>query len=155
MQPAGLWANGANERGMAMSMTDEQILGRPVGWWLKEADIRLNGAFDRALEGSDVGRRGWQVLSSLSKRSVSRTELVAMLKSFDSPEAIHGVVVDLERHGWVDEEDGLLRLTPSGAQTQTDLRPLVDQVRQQIQTALPQDAYVSLVRLLARFTEAL
>ena len=102
-----------------MSMTDEQILGRPVGWWLKEADIRLNGAFDRALEGSDVGRRGWQVLSSLSKRSVSRTELVAMLKSFDSPEAIHGVVVDLERHGWVDEEDGLLRLTPSGAQTQT------------------------------------
>ena len=138
-----------------MPMTDDQLLGRPVGWWLKEADGRLNAAFDHALEGSDVGRRGWQVLSSLSKRPASRTELVAMLKSFDSPDAIHGVVAELERHGWVDEEDGLLRLTPTGAQMQTDLTPLVDRVRQQIQTALPPDDYIDLIRLLARFTEAL
>ena len=102
-----------------------------------------------------MGRRGWQVLSSLSKRPVSRTELVAMLKSLDSPEAIHGVVVELERHGWIDEVDRLLRLTPAGAQTQTDLRNLLDRVRQQIQAALPQDDYINLIRLLARFTEAL
>lgn len=65
-------------------MTDEQR-SRPVGWWLKEADARLSVAFDRILEGSEVDRRGWQVLSSLT--------------SFDSPAAVHGVVGELEARG--------------------------------------------------------
>jgi hypothetical protein len=140
---------------MTMPMTDEQLLGRPVGWWLKEADGRLNAAFDRALANSDVSRRGWQVLSSLSKRPASLTDLETVLKSFDSPDTLHGVVAELERHGWVHEEDWLLRLTSDGAQTQTDLTPVVDRVRRQVQNALPPDDYINLIRLLARFTEAL
>lgn len=36
----------------------EQALERPIGWWLKEADARLDAAFDRALEGRGVDRRG-------------------------------------------------------------------------------------------------
>ena len=71
----------------------------PVGWWLKEADGRLNAAFDRLPEGSDVTRRGRQALSSLSKRPASLTDLETVLKSFDSADAIHGVVAKLERHG--------------------------------------------------------
>ena len=44
----------------------------------RSADGRWpNAAFAPALEHSDVGRRGWQMLSSLFKRAVSRTELVA------------------------------------------------------------------------------
>jgi hypothetical protein len=39
-------------------MNDDEVLARPVGWWLEEADARINGAFDRALEGSAVTRRG-------------------------------------------------------------------------------------------------
>ncbi len=136
-------------------MTDEELLRRPVGWWLKEADDRLNGAFDRVLEGSDVDRRGWQALSSLSKQAVTRTELVASLKSFDTPEVLHRLLAELERRGWISEDGGLLRLTPTGAQTQSDLAPLVNRVRQQIQSALPPDDYLTLIRLLARFTEAL
>lgn len=138
-----------------MPLTDEQLLARPVGWWLKEADARLNAAFDRTLERSPVDRRGWQILSSLARRPASRAELVASLSSFDSPELIHGVVRELEGHGWLEQEDERLQLTPSGAQTQTELAPLVARVRQQIQAALPQDDYVNLIRLLAQLTEAL
>ena len=145
----------AAEKRITMPMTDEQLLGRPVGWWLKEADDRLNAAFDRALECSDVSRRGWQVLSSLSKRPSTLTDLVATLKSFDSPDAIHGVVAELERRSWVHEEDEVLRLTTYGAQMYTDLTPVVDRVRRQVQTALPPDDYINLIRLLARLTEAL
>ena len=77
-----------------------------------------------------------------------------MLRSFDSADTIHGVVAKLERHGWVSEEGGLLRLTSDGAQTQTDLTPVVDLVRRQVQTSLPPDEYFTLIRLLARFTDA-
>lgn len=118
-------------------MTDEQLLARPVGWWLKEADARLNAGFDRTLEGTEVDRRGWQVLSTLAKRPTSRAELVASLASFDSPELVRGVVEALEERGWVEEDGELLRLTATGAHRQTDLAPLVDRVRQQIKSALP------------------
>ena len=46
-------------------MTNMQAMSRPVGWWLKEADARLDAAFDRTLAGRDVDRRGWQVLATL------------------------------------------------------------------------------------------
>ena len=86
-----------------LRLTDEQLLGHPVDFSLKEADGRLNAAFGPALEHSD----------------------------------------------------GLVRLAPTGALTQTDLTPVVDRVRQQIRAALPHDDYINLIRLLARFTEAL
>ncbi|MCU1442984.1 MAG: hypothetical protein JWQ59_1134 [Cryobacterium sp.] len=130
-------------------------LRRPVGWWLKEADARLNAAFDQALEGTQVDRRGWQALNSLSSRPLTRADLAASLTSFDAPDVIHGVIVELERRGWAQEVNGLLRLTSAGVQKQADLAPLVERVRERVRAALPPDEYVQLVRLLARFTEAL
>lgn len=42
-------------------MNGEQVvLRRPIGWWLKEADARLEAAFDNALAGQDVDPRGWR-----------------------------------------------------------------------------------------------
>ncbi len=136
-------------------MTDEQALGRPIGWWLKEADARLDATFERTLRGSAIDRRGWQVLNSLARRPTSRTELVASLASFDEPAVVQGVVAEMQDRLMVEEAAGLLQLTPSGARKQADLAPLVDGVRQQISAALPQEDYITLVRLLARLTEAL
>lgn len=94
-----------------------------------------------------MDRRGWQALSSLSRRRASRAEITDLLKSFYSPEAVDRVVADLQRRGWVEEEDGLLLLSSSGAQVQADLAPHVDRVREQVQSALPHDDYVTLLRL--------
>jgi hypothetical protein len=43
-------------------------MARPIGWWLKEADARIDAAFDRVLEGFHTVRRSWQVLSSSARR---------------------------------------------------------------------------------------
>ena len=136
-------------------MNDDEVLARPVGWWLKEADARINAAFDSALDGSPVDRRGWQVLNSLAQQPTSRAGLVASLGSFDSAPAILSVIEELADRHWVEEDSGLLRLTPDGVQAQAELAPLVDRVRQQVRAALPQADYLTLVRLLARLTEAL
>ncbi|MDP8907614.1 MAG: hypothetical protein M3N47_00540, partial [Chloroflexota bacterium] len=64
------------------AMTDKQVLARPIGWWLKEADARLDAAFDRQLQSRNVDRRGWQVLASLARRPTSRSELIASLAAF-------------------------------------------------------------------------
>ena len=136
-------------------VTDEQALTRPIGWWLKEADARLDAAFDRALHGAGADRRGWQVLSSLGRRPMSSAELVAALAPFDPADAVQAVVDDLQAREWVEEADGLLRLTAEGARQQTALAPLVAEVRRRVSSALPEEDYGTLVRLLARLTQAL
>ena len=136
-------------------MTDDPALARPLGWWLKEADARLDAAFDRALQGEGTDRRGWQVLASLARTESSADGLAASLASFDPPAAVHVVVEALEAKGWVEEAGGLLRLTPEGARRHAALAPLVEGVRQQVSAALPREDYVLLVRLLARLVEGL
>lgn len=134
--------------------TDEEALKRPIGWWLKEADGRLNAAFDRALAGSDIDRRGWQILSTLVNRSTSRAQLEVSLASFDSPAVIQLVIGDLESKQLVEESGGLLQLTSAGSRKHANLAPRVDGVRRQIRGALTSEDYVTLVRLLARLTES-
>ena len=49
----------------------------------------------------------------------------------------------------------MLRLTPAGAQEQAALAPLTEDVRRQVAAALPEDDYLTLVRLLARLVAGL
>lgn len=136
-------------------MTKPQGLSRPIGWWLKEADARLDAAFDRSLIGRTVDRRGWQVLATLTRRPTSREELVASLAAFDSPAEIDAALSDLSSQGWIDDSAGLLRLTADGQREHADLAPLVDDVRGQVAAALPQEDYLTLVNLLERLVAAL
>lgn len=136
-------------------MVESQDLRRPIGWWLKEADARLDAAFDTALADHGVDRRGWQVLASLARSSAARAEIVATLAPFDEPAVINRVVDDLQRHGWVADSDGQLQLTSEGVRKQGSLAPLVDGVRRQVANALPEDDYATLIGLLARLVAAL
>jgi DNA-binding PadR family transcriptional regulator len=136
-------------------MTDAQALSRPIGWWLKEADARLDAAFDRQLAGRDCDRRGWQLLSCLARRPTSREEVIASLAAFDPPATIEAALNGLQSAGWVEDSAGLLRLTPEGERERSELAVLVGSVRAQVAAALPQDDYTRLIELLARLISAL
>lgn len=131
-------------------MSDEQVLTRPIGWWLKEADARLNAGFDLALDGTGVNRRGWQILSSLSRGPTRRSDLVSAFASFDPPAEIEEILDQMSARGWVDESAHVARLTTTGAAKQGALAPAVDGVRQQVAAALPPTEYTALVGLLSR-----
>lgn len=133
----------------------EQALARPIGWWLKEADARIDAAFDAALESTDIDRRGWQVLASLSRGPTPRAQLVDALASFDSPVVVESVIADLSSRGWIEDAADSLRLTPAGLHQHAEQAPLVDGVRGLIAAALSQDEYVVLVGLLSRLVDAL
>jgi len=136
-------------------VAEEQAPMRPIGWWLKTADARLDAAIDRSLRGQDVDRRQWQVLASLARRPMSGADLAAALAPFDPPAIVEGVAAALVARGWVDESEGLLRLTGEGEQAHGRLAPLVDEVRGQVAAALPADDYRLLVQLLARLVAGL
>ena len=85
-------------------MTETRGAGfRPIGWWLKEADARLEAAFDVRLRAYGVtSRRGWQVLASAARAPVRRADLVADLSSFDSAATVEQLVDELARRGLAD-----------------------------------------------------
>jgi DNA-binding MarR family transcriptional regulator len=136
-------------------MDNSEALPRPLGWWLKEADARLDAAFDRRLAGLGVDRRGWQVLASLARHPTSAEEIIASLSSFDPPATIEAVLDGLRSRGWIEDSAGLLRLTADGEREHAELAPLVDSVRAQVAAALPQNDYALLIDLLRRLVAAL
>jgi hypothetical protein len=140
---------------VVVAMSGEDALSRPIGWWLKEADARLDAAFDSALEGTGMDRRCWQVLASLSRGSTRRADLVSALASFDPPAVVEDVVDRLSARGWIEDSADVLVLTPAGVDQHEGLAHRVDGVRQQVGAALPHKEYVALVDLLARLVTAL
>ncbi|MGA8210972.1 MAG: hypothetical protein WB441_05435 [Nocardioidaceae bacterium] len=136
-------------------MTPPEHLSRPVGWWLKEADSRLDAAFDRSLAEQPVDRRGWQVLATLTRRPTPAEEVVAELSAFDPAPVVEAVLTDLTTSGWIEDVAGQLRPTEAGRRLYADLVPLVGGVREQVGAALPQQDYATLVRLLERLATAL
>jgi hypothetical protein len=137
-------------------MDEQQALARPIGWWLKEADARIDEAFDRALLQTGLDRRRWQLLASLSRGPADQRDLTAALRRFDAAAAIDAVVRDLVDGGLVAWTDGeQLELTTQGRATQRHAAELVDTVRQQVSASLDEDDYTRLVLLLAQLVEGL
>ena len=128
---------------------------RPIGWWLKEADARLEAAFDLRLRAYGVtSRRGWQVLASASRAPVRRADLVADLSSFDTAATVEQVVDELAAEGWLTDDDGTLRLTPEGEDLHTTLAAGIAEIRGWVAEALPGEDYRTLVDLLRRLVDA-
>jgi hypothetical protein len=128
---------------------------RPIGWWLKEADARLEAAFDVRLRAYGVrSRRGWQVLASAARAPVRRADLVADLSSFDSAATVEQVVDDLAAEGWLTDNAGTLRLTLEGEDLQATLSASIAEIRGWVAEALPGEDYQTLVDLLRRLVEA-
>ena len=140
---------------MAEVGADTRALGRPIGWWLKEADALLDAAFEDGLRGTSVDRRGWQILSSLAQRPTSRDDLVVSLSAFAAPSLVDSVIEGLQERGWIQESPAGLNLSASGVLKQQALAIAVDAVRQKISKALPPEDYEALVSLLARLVAAL
>jgi DNA-binding MarR family transcriptional regulator len=136
-------------------VNEDQPTRRPIGWWLKEADARLERAFDAAFLAAGRTRREWQVLNTLSDRPTSTEDLVGALAPFASRNDILSVVDALMARGEVRLTDGTLRVTEDGARAHAELASSVAQVRERVTAALPGDDYGTLVRLLARLVEGL
>jgi hypothetical protein len=137
-------------------MTEDRREGyRPIGWWLKEADARLEAAFDLRLRAYGVSsRRGWQVLASAARAPVRRADLVSDLSSFDSAPTIERLVDELEAEGWLTDDAGTLRLTPEGEDLHARLAAGIAEIRGWVAEALPGDDYRTLVDLLRRLVDA-
>jgi len=136
-----------------VSMTQQSAERRPIGWWLKTADARIEQAFEDVLQSQSITRREWQVLEPVSRAPVAESELLQKLEAFAGAQ---DAVDELRRRGLLaNGVDGVLTLTDAGHVTHGRAAAGVATVRGAVSAALPGENYATLLRLLADLVDGL
>ncbi len=133
-------------------MNDYPPERRPIGWWLKTADARIEQAFEDVFESQSITRREWQVLEPVSRSPVSESDLVQQLEAFAGAQ---GAVDELRRRGLLADDAGVLTLTDAGEVAHARAAACVATVRGAVGAALPGGNYATLLRLLADLVDGL
>ncbi len=134
-------------------MTERSAERRPIGWWLKTADARIEQAFEDVFESQSITRREWQVLEPVSRAPVPEPELLQKLEAFAGAQ---DAVDELRRRGLLaDGADGVLTLTDAGQVAHGSAAAGVATVRSDVSAALPGENYATLLRLLADLVDGL
>ncbi|MEO9138614.1 MAG: hypothetical protein ABI345_06055 [Jatrophihabitans sp.] len=134
-------------------MIEHSAERRPIGWWLKTADARIEQAFDDVFESQSITRREWQVLEPVSRAPVAEPELLKKLEAFAGAQ---DAVDELRRRGLLaDGVDGVLTLTDAGHVAHGRAAAGVGTIRRAVSAALPGENYATLTRLLADLVNGL
>jgi len=135
------------------TVTEQSAERRPIGWWLKTADARIEQAFEDAFESQSITRREWQVLEPVSRAPVPEFELLQKLEAFAGAQE---AVDELRRRGLLaNGADGVLTLTEAGHVAHGKAAAGVATVRGAVSAALPGEKYATLLRLLADLVDGL
>lgn len=131
----------------------EHSAERPIGWWLKTADARIEQAFEEVFESQSITRREWQVLEPVSRAPVPESELLHKLEAFTGAQ---DAVDELRRRGLLtDGLAGVLTLTDAGHIAHGRAASGVATIRSAVRAALPGQNYATLTRLLADLVNGL
>lgn len=134
-------------------MTEQSGERRPIGWWLKAADARIDQAFEDVFKSQSITRRAWQVLESLSGAPVLESELLHKLEAFAGAQ---DAVDELRGRGLLEGvPGGVLTLTEAGRVAHGRAAAGVATVRSAVSAALPGENYATLLRLLADLVDGL
>jgi DNA-binding MarR family transcriptional regulator len=122
---------------------------RPMGYWIKEIDRRIEAAFGRLLADEGLTRRHWQVLTTLAREETVRTELDAALAPFAA--TVRPELDDLIGRGWVAERPaGTVGLTAAGRLAHDRVAERVRSLRAHVTEGLTEQDYLTLLTLLER-----
>lgn len=125
----------------------------PIGYWLKHLDRLIESDLDRVLAADSLGRRQWQVLSSLHREPATLLELDQRLLPFleEGEDGVGPVVEALRRRGWV---GGLVsvELTEEGTRAHDALLERVQGTRARLIAGISDQEYRATVDVLERMS---
>ncbi|HEV7955619.1 MAG: transcriptional regulator [Microbacteriaceae bacterium] len=135
---------------------------RPIGFWLKLVDRRIEGSFAATLEEHGVTRRQWQLLNVLGNGPASREELDAAVAPFlggatetGPAETTDAEIAELVESDWVAESVSSFVLTPRGRQSFERLAEVVGTIRASLADGVDEADYDTTVRTLERMARNL
>jgi hypothetical protein len=122
--------------------TTPDSTSRPFGYWLKAVDRLMAAEFASAFEGDDVSRRDWRLLNIVDGTASGRRPLNA--------HKLHRLI----ERGWVaPEADGWI-LTDEGRIAKDRLGAIVDDIRQKVADAVPEEDLATTLASLEKIARA-
>jgi hypothetical protein len=131
---------------------------KPIGYWLKELDRRIEQTLDRALAGEGVTRRDWQVLNVLDTEPAARDEILDKLRPFWGEDAMppNTVLDGLLDRGWaLLDASHRYALSPEGESARAALLERITQLRAAVADGVSPEQYNITIDTLARMAENL
>ncbi|MFI6576090.1 MarR family winged helix-turn-helix transcriptional regulator [Nocardiopsis sp. NPDC050513] len=125
----------------------------PIGYWIKHLDRLIENDFDRVLSTETLGRRHWQVLTSLHSDPGAVADLDRRLAPFleEGESSVAPVVEELRARGWV-EGSGPLSLTAAGHTAHDALFEKVSDARRRLAQGITDQEYRATVDVLERMS---
>ncbi|GIJ46361.1 hypothetical protein Val02_32470 [Virgisporangium aliadipatigenens] len=126
---------------------------RPIGYWLKRLDGRIETAFARVLAGEQLTRRHWQLLNVVRETPRDAAGIAGALHPFTGvDETLDG----LTRRGWIAGDDaGRYGLTPAGVAGYAAVAEKAHAMRAAMADGVTEDDYRTTLRVLRRMTDNL
>ncbi|NIK55354.1 MarR family winged helix-turn-helix transcriptional regulator [Kribbella shirazensis] len=124
-----------------MCMSDDN---KPIGWWLKEVDRRLEASFERLLADDGLTRRQWQALNAAAGPRTIAAELSPFLSG--DPAELAAVTTPLVERGWLAGDT----LTAEGERALQALTTKVQAHRRSVTNGITNDEYLAAVGVLRR-----
>ncbi|MFI6579257.1 MarR family winged helix-turn-helix transcriptional regulator [Nocardiopsis sp. NPDC050513] len=124
---------------------------RPIGYWLKHLHDLLERRFESTLDDLGLGRRHWQVLTTLSRGPSSRDDLERDLAPFRARGAadLDAVLAELADRGRIRRDGDGLALTDEGRAVHTAAAARVEDTRAALLTGVTPEQYAETVRILS------
>lgn len=134
-------------------MTDQ----RPIGFWLKLVDLRIDELFATTLEEHGVTRRQWQLLGVLDRGGATVDQLDAAVAPFlvTDSETVVEHLTELVESGWVTASPAGYEITARGATAYTRLAEVVATNREKATAGVSDQDYNTVVATLEQIARNL
>jgi hypothetical protein len=108
---------------------------RPLGYWLRAVEHRLDHEFAAAFAQEGITRREWMILNVLD----GTVDAPHLAERIQRGKKLRG----LADRGWVEQADGAWRLTDAGREAKAHLGETVDGIRSRVAGAVDPDAFAT------------
>ncbi|AEW95340.1 MULTISPECIES: MarR family winged helix-turn-helix transcriptional regulator [Streptomycetaceae] len=143
----------------APGFTDAELAAQPVGYWTRAANDAVISYINARMGEFGIAQRHWWALFQVGRATDGLTtgELVELMRRIrpyvDAPSVEPAVAELVERALLVRDTTGRLTLTDSGAALRDRVQLLVQENRARIHAGIPDEDYVTTVKVLRRMIE--
>jgi DNA-binding MarR family transcriptional regulator len=129
---------------------------RPIGYWLRQADLAIAAQYDEVLEDNGLTRLHWQTLNVVRRsETATRRAVQQALGAFADRTELNEALDELVETGWIVRRRQGYAVTDEGMEGYRDIRRFVADVPRQAAAGIGDKDYSTTVATLERIVHNL
>lgn len=131
---------------------------KPIGYWLKAADLSITAKVNENLAQFKITRFHWQVLNTIKDHDmITKAQILGTLKNFLDENRLEEILRDFTERKWIYEEARsgtiTIQLTEEGKKAYEEILAKQQQTRMQLFAGLTMEDYETTIKVLKKVVE--